>query len=118
MSTHKNLEIWNKSIDLIVKIYNTTLSFPEDEKFGLSSQLKRAAISIPSNIAEGASRNGIKEYVHFLYISLGSASEIETQLIIAERLGYKVDNNLSNEINHLKAMLIKYISYKKKSLKK
>ncbi|MBC35348.1 MAG: four helix bundle protein [Bacteroidetes bacterium] len=118
MSTHKNLEVWKKSIDLVISIYNTTKTFPEDEKFGLSSQLKRAAISIPSNISEGASRNGIKEYLHFLYISLGSASEIETQLIIAEKLGYKIDSNLLDEINHLKAMLINYISYKKRGLKK
>ena len=72
-------------MDFVSSIYKITKDFPDDEKFGLTSQMRRAAISIPSNIAEGAARKNTKEYIQFLYYSLGSASEIETQLDLAER---------------------------------
>ena len=113
MGTHKELEIWKKSIEIVVEIYKTTSKFPLEEKYALSSQLRRAAISVPSNIAEGASRKGRKENIQFLYIALGSLSEIDTQLIISERLKYYNSKILLNDVNHLKAMLIKYINYLK-----
>ena len=113
MGTHKELEIWKKSIEIVIKIYKTTNRFPSEEKYALSSQLRRAAVSVPSNIAEGASRKSKKENIQFLYIALGSISEIDTQLIISEHLKYGNCNILLNDVNHLKAMLIKYINYLK-----
>jgi len=75
-------------MDFVELIYKITGDFPESEKFGLTSQLRRASISIPSNLAEGSGRKSTKEFIQFLYIALGSSSEIETQLEIAMRLGY------------------------------
>jgi len=86
MKTHKDLDIWKNSIDLVVKIYNITKQFPDSERYTLSSQMQRATISIPSNIAEGAARQFVKEFIQFLYISLGSLAELETQLMIAFKL--------------------------------
>ena len=88
LRSYKDLELWKKSMDLVVDIYKLTKDFPSQEKFGLISQIRRAAVSIPSNIAEGSSRNNTKEFIQFLYIANGSLSEIETQLEIASRLGY------------------------------
>ena len=88
MRPHENLEVWKKAIQFVIEIYEATRDFPNDEKFGLISQLRRAAVSIAANIAEGAGRKGSKEFVHFLSNSQGSASEVETELLIAKRLGY------------------------------
>jgi four helix bundle protein len=85
MHNFRELKIWQRSIDLAVDVY-TTSCLPVDEKYGLTSQLKRCSVSIPSNIAEGSGRNSNKEFKHFLSISLGSAFEVETQMIIANRL--------------------------------
>ena len=79
MKTHYDLNIWNDSIDLVKEIYKITVEFPKDEIYGLTSQIKRAVISIPCNIAEGASRQTNKEFIQFLYIALGSVSEVEIQ---------------------------------------
>lgn len=92
MHNFKDLKVWQKSIDLTSEIYEVLSGFPSDEKFGLISQIKRASVSIPSNIAEGAGRSSGKEFKHFLSISLGSSFEIETQFIIANRLGL-LDND-------------------------
>lgn len=78
----KDLTVWQKSVNLSVNIYELTAKLPNTEKFGLSSQLRRAAVAIPSNIAEGYRRNNRKEYIQFCGIALGSAAELETQLII------------------------------------
>lgn len=86
MNNLKELKIWNKAIDLAVDVYKATSTFPNDERFGLTSQSRRAAISIPSNVAEGAGRNSIKEFNHFLGIANGSSYELQTQLVIANRL--------------------------------
>ncbi|MFV8360212.1 four helix bundle protein [Flavobacterium sp. LS1P3] len=75
---HKDLDVWKRSMDLVVKVYQITKLFPDTEKYGLSSQMRRAAVSIPSNITEGAARKGDKEFIQFLYISIGSLSELET----------------------------------------
>ena len=88
MHNYKQLKIWNKSIDLVVDIYKATAEFPRDERFGLTSQTQRSAVSIPSNIAEGAGRNSGKEFVHFLAVSNGSSYELETQILVAERLNF------------------------------
>ncbi len=95
MHNFKELKFWQKSIDLSVLIYKHTATFPAEEKFGLVSQLRRASVSIASNIAEGASRESTKEFLYFLTISNGSAFEIETQLIIANKLNYVNDEGLA-----------------------
>ena len=88
IKTHKDLDVWKKLMDLVEDIYRLTKSFPEAEKYGLTNQIRRCAVSISSNIAEGVGRKTDKEFVQFCYIALGSLSELETQLLIAERLEY------------------------------
>jgi four helix bundle protein len=88
MKTHKDLDVWKKSIAFVTSIYNLSKGYPKDELFGLVSQMRRAAVSIPSNIAEGATRKGKAEFKHFLYIALASGSELETQIIISGNLNY------------------------------
>jgi four helix bundle protein len=87
VKSHKDLEVWQLAVELAVAVYAATKNFPKEEQFGLSLQMRRSAVSIPSNIAEGAARHGKKEFLQFLYVSLGSASELETQLEIAGRVG-------------------------------
>ncbi len=86
--SYRDLEVWKLSIDFVKKVYQITHNFPASENFGLISQIRRAAISIPSNIAEGQGRNSTKEFRQFLAISLGSLAELETQLIIANEIEY------------------------------
>lgn len=88
---HHKLNVWKKSIELVSEAYNATKSYPKDEAFVLVPQIRRAAISISSNIAEGAGRSGKKEYLKYLNIARGSLSELETQLIISKKLGYLED---------------------------
>lgn len=85
---HHNLKAWQEAMELVKMIYESSSSFPESENYGLKSQMRRAAVSIPSNIAEGAARTGTKEFLQYLSISRGSLSEVETQLLIARSLGY------------------------------
>lgn len=108
MKTHKDLDAWRRSIDLVASVYKTTSLFPKEELYGLTSQIRRAAVSIPSNIAEGAARNHVNEFRQFLYIALGSGAELETQLIIAKMLGFISDEKLQaliNELNSISRML-------------
>ena len=88
METHKDLRVWQQSMDLVSMIYMMTKSLPKEELFGLVSQIRRASVSIPSNIAEGYVRGTDREKLHFLRISSGSMSEVETQLIMCMKLGY------------------------------
>ncbi|HZE62604.1 MAG TPA: four helix bundle protein [Pyrinomonadaceae bacterium] len=88
MRPHQKLEAWAKGIELVIAIYKNSEHFPKEERYGLTSQIRRAAVLIPANIAEGAGRHSRKEFAHFLSNSQGSASELETELIIANRLGY------------------------------
>ena len=116
--SHKNLKVYKESMDFVSSIYKITKGFPDDEKFGLTSQMRRAAISIPSNIAEGAARKNTKEYIQFLYYSLGSASEIETQLDLAERLGFwKQTGTMQEQIHYIISMLTGLIKSLQKKLK-
>ena len=118
MANYKDLDAWKKSIEYVTEIYKVTNSFPESEKFGLVNQMRRAAVSIPSNIAEGASRQHIKEYIQFAYISLGSLNELNTQLVIASNLKYidavTYTNMLeaSDNIGKMLNGLIKYLKSK------
>ena len=88
MRPHRNLDAWSKSVDFVVAIYEITKTFPQEEKFGLTSQIRRASVSISSNIAEGAGRKSDREFLQFLSHSQGSASEVDTQLFIALRLKF------------------------------
>ncbi|NCP61557.1 MAG: four helix bundle protein [Flavobacteriales bacterium] len=112
--SHKDLKVWQESMDLVIKIYKVSKDFPKNEVYGLSSQLRRAAVSIPSNIAEGAGRKGENEFIRFLYIALGSLSEVETQLEISQRLDYIND---IEEINKRIYFIRNMISNLIKSLK-
>ncbi|EAZ81802.1 four helix bundle protein [Algoriphagus machipongonensis] len=87
MHNFKELKVWQKSVDFAVKVYSATKDFPMEEKFGLVSQMRRAGVSIPSNIAEGCAKTSGKSFVNSLEISLGESFELETQLIISERVG-------------------------------
>ena len=114
MQTHKDLEIWKKGIELVIDIYKETKRFPKTETYGLCSQMQRAAISYPSNIAEGAARNTNSDYVRFIYISLGSLSELETQVIISKELGYLSDiKSLISKIEILRKMTLSLIKHLK-----
>ncbi|QQS43844.1 four helix bundle protein [Candidatus Roizmanbacteria bacterium] len=88
MSSYKDLIVWKKSINLVTEIYTVTAALPTEEKFGLVSQMRRSAVSIPSNIAEGRRRNSQKEYKQFLAIAYGSGAELETQIEIVKRLPF------------------------------
>jgi four helix bundle protein len=88
MRNFKQLKIWQKGFEIAVQSFKLTSSFPKEEKFGICSQITRAAVSIPSNVAEGSSRSSDKDYNRFLEISLGSSFELETQLLIAEASNY------------------------------
>ncbi|HUX54075.1 MAG TPA: four helix bundle protein [Williamwhitmania sp.] len=115
---HKDLNVWKQSVDFVVDIYGLTAFFPKEEVFGLTSQMRRASISIPSNIAEGAARISDAENIHFMYIALGSASELETQLIISNRLGFVSDiSSQSQALAEIKQQilgLIRHLKSKKK----
>ncbi len=120
VKTHKNLNVWKKSIDAVLAIYDITKQFPDYEKFDLSSQMQRCTVSIPSNIVEGAARNSNKEFIQFLYISLGSLSELETQLIISYKLNYiseEIFNELTNKAEILRKQLLSLIKYQKEKNK-
>lgn len=84
--SYKELIVWQRGIELVIEVYELTKKLPRSEEFGLSSQMRRAAIAIPSNIAEGYYRKNLKEYIQYLYISLGSAAELETQLVISKQV--------------------------------
>jgi len=110
ITTHRDLKVWQMAVELVVELYRMTENFPKTEQFGLTAQIRRAAVSIPSNIAEGATRKNTKEYIQFLYIALGSISEIDTQLEIAKRLDYaKAEPEIEDHLLQVKKMLVSLI---------
>jgi four helix bundle protein len=115
---HKKLEAWKQSMDLVVEIYKVTNDFPHQEIYGLTNQVRRAAVSIPSNIAEGAARQTKKEFTNFLHVAQGSLSELDTQIEIANRLGFidgKCRQSLDEKMEPIDKMitgLIRHLSKK------
>ena len=93
MRSHQKLDVWQAAMSLVKQVYQVTASFPKAEIYGLISQMRRAAVSIPSNISEGAARLGDREFLKFLFIARGSLSELETQILIAKDLGFLSENN-------------------------
>ncbi|WP_209331178.1 four helix bundle protein [Lunatimonas salinarum] len=119
MHRHKDLEIWKRGIELAALIYRITDSFPEKERFGLSLQIRRSSVSVPSNIAEGSGRSSERWFLHFLNISYASLNELETQLIIANRVGYLSETEfemLSSEVSQLQKMIFKLIQNKRREI--
>ena len=114
IQSHKDLIVWQKGIELVLAIYQLTKDFPREEVYGLTSQIRRAAISIPSNIAEGRNRGTRKDFAQFLRIAFGSGAELETQLLIARKLSFgreigynKVADQLGEVMRMLNAMIHK-----------
>jgi four helix bundle protein len=113
MRNFKELKIWQKGFDSAVKAFKLTSSFPKEEKYGMTSQITRAAVSIPSNIAEGSSRNSEKDYSRYGEISLGSSFELETQLLIAQAVSFgdtEIRNQMLKDIDEEQKMLMSFIN--------
>lgn len=112
MGTYKDLTVWQKSMTLARRIYEITARYPEEERFGMVSQMRRCSVSIPSNIAEGFGRETIREHAHFLFISLGLSNELETQLILSNDFQYVGEQDyqeitdLNSEVNKMLSSLI------------
>lgn len=106
---YRDLRVWQLSMDLVVAIYQCTKALPADERFGLTNQLRRAAVSVPSNIAEGNARNSTADYLRFLRISRGSLAELNTQLLIAKRLDY-LDERASSNVLTMTADLMRQLT--------
>lgn len=121
LKSYKDLIVYQKGYNLSLEIYNATIDYPNDERYGLVSQMRRSAVSIPCNIAEGYSRKNIKEYLQFLHIAYGSCSELETLLSLSKDLGllntekYSKLYLLQEEVSKLLNGLIKSLSQKKKA---
>jgi four helix bundle protein len=112
MRDFKQLKVWEKAHNLTVQVYKITKSFPSDERFGLTGQLRRAASSVPTNIAEGCGRDTERDFARFLSIAAGSASEVEYQLLLACDLGYiesESFKDLTQQVNEIKMMLNSFI---------
>lgn len=113
---YKQLDAWKESMKLVQLVYELTYHFPDEEKFGLVSQLRRASVSIPSNIAEGQSRNSNKDYKRFVEIALGSTLELETQLLIASRLNFiNSDHHVFDQMENVKKIIHGLIRFLKKN---
>ena len=111
---HKELDAWKQSMDLVNEVYRLTFNFPQSELYGLTSQIRRCAVSIPANIAEGCARQSDKETVKFLYIAIGSIAELETELLIAENLQYLKNNeDISAKLSKIRSLILGLIKYLK-----
>ena len=110
LKSYRELTVWQKSMNMVRNIYSATYTFPKEEMYGLTSQIRRTAVSVPSNIAEGYGRNSTKEYISFLHIARGSNCELQTQLLICKRLGYIIDDKIINLTEEITRMLNSMIS--------
>jgi len=115
MATHKDLKVWQKGIELVEWVYNFTKQLPSSEQFGLTSQLRRAAVSVPTNIAEGAARNHQKEFIQFCYISLGSLAEIETLLVLSKNIYQLETSDIEEKTKETSILLMGFIKHLKKN---
>ena len=106
LTTHKDLHVWKIAMDLVAEVYSVTSCFPKEELYGLTSQVRRAAISIPSNIAEGAARHSRKEFVQFLHVASGSVAELETHLLLAARLGFGSTDSVLIRTGEVRKLLL------------
>ena len=107
---HRELRVWQQSIELVEHVYRVTSTFPKEETYGLAQQMRRAAVSVPSNIAEGAARKGTRELLRFASMASGSLAELDAQLEVACRLGYSVDKErLQSQIDAVSALLLAMI---------
>jgi four helix bundle protein len=107
MKTHKDLNVWSESMDLAEEIYDVTKNFPADERFTLVTQMRKSIVSVPSNIAEGTSRGSTNEFIRFLYISLGSLSELETQIFLSKRVGYiSEEEGLVRKVEKIRKLIL------------
>ena len=113
--THKDLKIWQRSVALVTRVYAITEKFPKSEMWGLTNQIRRASVSVPSNIAEGSGRRSDKELVQFLHIASGSLAELETQFIIANNLGF-IANNEYSEVEQEIHEIIRMVSAMSKNI--
>ncbi len=111
IKTHKDLDVWKESMTLAKETYNLTANFPKEETYALVSQIRRAVVSIPSNIAEGAARNSDKEFIQSLYVSLGSLAELETQLLLSRELGFLKNEEINGNVERVTKMLLALIKY-------
>lgn len=115
---YKDLEVWKEAMKLVTEVYKLTENYPKSEIFGLTNQIRRSVVSIPSNIAEGIVRYSDKDTLRFLDIAFGSLAELETQLLISQNLGYILEVDLINEqISRVNALLLGLIKFYKKQLK-
>jgi len=112
--THKDLEVWKKTMDLAAQDYSLTARFPKEELYGLTSQIRRSAVSIPSNIAEGAARQSTKEFIHLPDIASGSVAELETQLLLTTRMGFSSRDNLLPQTEEIRRLLLGLLRSPKK----
>jgi four helix bundle protein len=115
--THKDLEVWKKAMNLVAQVYSLTARFPKEELYGLTSQIRPSAVSTPSNIAEGAARHSRKEFIQFLHIASGSVAELETQLLLAIRMGFISSDSIISHVEEVRKLLLGLLrSLKKKPI--
>lgn len=117
-SSYQNFKVWQKAIELVEMVYRLTKDFPKEEIYGITNQIRRAAVSIPSNIAEGSQRGSDKDFDYFLRIARGSSAELETQLLIVDRLKYIKNHKLFSAILNLLIEIRKMTSGLRAQLKK
>jgi four helix bundle protein len=117
VSTHKDLNVWKKAMDLAAQVYSLTAKFPKEELYGLTSQIRRSVVSIPSNITEGTARHSRKEFIQFLHIASGSVAELETQLLLAIQIGLLSGDHIISHVEEVRKLLLGLLrSLKKKPI--
>jgi four helix bundle protein len=117
VSTHKDLDVWKKAMDLAAEVYSLTARFLREELYSLTSQIRRSAVSIPSNVAEGAARHSRKEFIQFLHIASGSVAELETQLLLAIQMGFISGGHVISHVEEVRRLLLGLLrSLKKKPI--